>query len=66
MTAGQLAGAGVIALAGPLGYPAFALLYAGSAGLRVIAFRQAGGVDMRPAERPLKEATAESGATAVA
>lgn len=61
MTAGQLAGAGVIAAAGPLGYPAFALLYAGSAVLRVIAFRQAG----RP-DAPQKEATAELGATAVA
>ena len=41
MTVGQLGGAAVIAGAGPLGYPAFAALYATSTFLRVVAFRQA-------------------------
>lgn len=41
MTLGQLFGAGVIALAGPV-MPAFAGLYAASAAIRVIAFRDAG------------------------
>ena len=41
MTAGQIAGAGVIAVAGQFGYPAFAVLYAGSAALRVLAYRRA-------------------------
>ena len=61
MTLGQLAGAGVVAVGGPLGYPAFALLYASSAAVRVIAYRQAG--DPMPAPQ---SATAEAGASAVA
>lgn len=43
MTAGQLAGAAVIAVAGPLGYPAFAALYAASTSMRVVAYREAAG-----------------------
>ena len=42
MTAGQVVGAAVVALGGPLGYPCFAFLYAGSAALRIAAYRQAG------------------------
>ena len=42
MTAAQFVSAGVIAVAGPLGYPAFAFLYAGSSVLRMAAFRSAG------------------------
>jgi hypothetical protein len=42
MTLGQLVGAGVIAVGGPIGYPAYAVLYASSAVVRVIAYRQAG------------------------
>jgi len=41
MTGGQVASAAVIAVAGPFGYPAFGLLYTGSALLRVVAYRQA-------------------------
>lgn len=41
MTAGQLVSAGVIAVGGPFGYPAFALLYAASASARIAAFRAA-------------------------
>lgn len=61
MTAGQLAGAGLLAVAGPLGYPAFAALYASSAAVRVIAYRRAG----EPLPAP-QSATAEAGASAVA
>jgi hypothetical protein len=50
MTAGQLGGAAVIAVAGPFGYPAFAALYAASATLRVVAFRRA---DAAPRPRSL-------------
>jgi MFS family permease len=39
MTIGQLAGAAVIGVGGPIGYPAFAALYATSAAIRVIAYR---------------------------
>ena len=39
MTAGQMIGAGILAVAMPLGYPAFAILYATSSTLRVLAFR---------------------------
>ena len=42
MTGAQFASAGVVAIAGPLGYPAFAFLYAGSTVLRVLAYRDAG------------------------
>ena len=62
MTIGQVAGAGVIAVAGPLGYPCFAFLYAGSAMLRVVAYRYAARV---PAGVP-QSTTAEAGASAVA
>ncbi len=41
MTAGQLVGAGVLAVLGPLGYPAFAVLYAASATVRVVAYAHA-------------------------
>lgn len=41
MAAGQLAAGGVLAAGGPLGYPVFALLYAASSGLRVLAHRAA-------------------------
>jgi hypothetical protein len=41
MTVGQLASAGVVALGGSFGYPAFALLYLVSSGMRVVAFRRA-------------------------
>jgi len=41
MTCGQLASGGVLAVGGPLGYPAFALLYGISSGLRVVAHRAA-------------------------
>jgi hypothetical protein len=60
MTVAQLAGAGIVAVSGPLGYPAFALLYAGSAAIRVVAYRRA---DDAPARQV---ATAEAGASAVA
>ncbi|HUR17247.1 MAG TPA: hypothetical protein VMZ33_08165 [Candidatus Limnocylindrales bacterium] len=39
MTVGQTIGAGILAVAMPLGYPAFAILYATSSTLRVLAFR---------------------------
>jgi hypothetical protein len=42
MTGAQFASAGVVAIAGPFGYPAFAFLYAGSSVLRAIAYRDAG------------------------
>ncbi|HUG47174.1 MAG TPA: hypothetical protein VMP67_02055 [Candidatus Limnocylindria bacterium] len=54
MTAGQVAAGGVLAVAGPLGYPAFALLYGISCGLRVLAHRQA--APTRLAERPRRAA----------
>lgn len=41
MTAAQFMSAGVVAVGGPLGYPAFAFLYAGSTVLRVVAWRRA-------------------------
>lgn len=41
MTFAQFVGAGVVAAGGPLGYPCFAALYAGSAVLRIVAYRQA-------------------------
>jgi hypothetical protein len=60
MTGAQFASAAVVAIGGPFGYPAFALLYAGSTLLRVMAYRDAGvpvaGV------KPLK--AAEAGASA--
>jgi hypothetical protein len=72
MTFGQLVGAGVVAVGMPIGYPAFALLYATSAGLRVIAHRAAAPRRMtQPAtafipEFVEHETTTEAGATAVA
>ena len=62
MTAGQIASAAVIGVAGPLGYPAFALLYSGSAVLRVIAYRQSA----PPAVPAHAKAAAEAGASAAA
>jgi MFS family permease len=62
MTIGQVAGAGVIALGGPLGYPFFAFLYAGSAMLRVVAYRYAAPT---PAGAP-SSAPVEAGVSAVA
>lgn len=50
MTAAQFMSAGVVAVGGPLGYPAFALLYAGSTVMRVMAYRRAGAP--LPAEQP--------------
>jgi hypothetical protein len=41
MTAGQILGAGVIAVGGPFGYPAFGALYAASAAFRIAAYRSA-------------------------
>lgn len=41
MTAGQVVGAAVLAAGGPFGYPAYALLYGLSTGLRLTAFRLA-------------------------
>lgn len=64
MTAGQIAGAAVIAVAGPLGYPCFALLYVTSASLRVIAYRQAG--KPLPASAPLVPADDAGTAVGVA
>ena len=61
MTIGQLAGAGVIAIGGPISYPAFAALYATSAVVRVIAFRQ-----FRDRPTAQQETTAEAPASAVA
>jgi hypothetical protein len=74
MTVGQLASAGVIAVGMPLGYPAFAALYAASTALRVMAYRASAPV--KPSDQlaaaPLTvvaaghETTAEAPATAVA
>jgi hypothetical protein len=41
MAGGQLVSGAVLAVGGPLGYPAFALLYGASSGLRVLAHRLA-------------------------
>jgi hypothetical protein len=61
MTFAQILSAGVIAVGGPLGYPAFAFLYAGSTAFRVIAYRHA------PAQAAAPQTmTAEAGAPAVA
>ena len=62
MTTGQVASAAVIAVAGPFGYPAFGLLYVGSALLRVVAYRQAA----PPVITGQPSAAAESGASAAA
>ena len=57
MTIGQLlGGAAVIAGAGPLGYPAFAALYAASASLRVAAFRQAAAAPVSPPQQAPQQA----------
>jgi len=60
MTVAQFTSAGVVAVAGPLGYPAFAFLYAGSTVLRIAAYRQAG------APAPEVRVMAEAGASAAA
>ena len=62
MTAAQIMSAGVVAVAGPLGYPAFAFLYAGSSVLRVVAWREAGA---RAGVEPVQAAT-EAGASVAA
>ncbi len=62
MTAAQFMSAGVIAVAGPFGYPCFAFLYVGSTVLRVVAWRDAG----EPAASPQPETGAELGVPAVA
>jgi hypothetical protein len=62
MTAAQFASAGIVAVAGSLGYPAFAFLYVGSSVLRVVAYRRADA----PASAARAVATAEAGASAVA
>lgn len=75
MTVGQLIGAGVVAVGMPFGYPAFALLYGISSGIRVIAYRQAAPRDVSALSKPAvagtesvsgHETTAEAGAAAVA
>ena len=62
MTVAQIASAGVVAVAGPLGYPAFAFLYAGSSALRVVAWRGAGA----PAPVEQVRAATEAGASVAA
>ena len=57
MTLGQLFGAGVIAVAGPA-FPAFAGLYAASAAIRVVAFREA--LDRTPAAPQPVEVSAQA------
>jgi hypothetical protein len=52
MTLGQLAGAGVIGVAGAV-FPAFAVLYATSATIRIVAWRSAG-------EKPAKTSAADT------
>jgi hypothetical protein len=64
MTAAQFVSAGVIAVAGPLGYPAFAFLYAGSSVLRMAAFRSAGAAATAP--HSVTSSQVESGAPAIA
>jgi MFS family permease len=59
MTAAQFMSAGVVAIAGPIGFPAFAFLYAGSSVLRVSAWRAAGAP--AGAQRPL--AVTDAGAS---
>jgi hypothetical protein len=54
MTVGQMIGAGILAVAMPLGYPAFAVLYATSTSFRVIAFRLS-----RPAAEPTTRPTSQ-------
>jgi len=56
MTFAQCLSAGVVAVAGHLGYPAFAFLYAGSSVVRLAAFRRAG----TPAAAPQSIAVAGS------
>ena len=65
MTLGQLAGAGVVAVGMPFGYPAFALLYAVSSALRVAAYRIAETRSAAPVTAH-ESKTAEAEATAVA
>ena len=70
MTAGQLVGSVVIAAGMSIGYPAFALLYATSSAIRVVAWRQARPIETQATVRPAltrggNEKTAEAEATAV-
>ncbi|MEO6349277.1 MAG: hypothetical protein ABIP53_01375, partial [Candidatus Limnocylindrales bacterium] len=66
MTVGQLIGAGVIAVGMPLGYPAFAVLYATSSALRVVAHRASAPAREIAAPAPGRATIAEAPATAVA
>jgi hypothetical protein len=70
MTIGQITGAAVLAVLGPVGYPAFAALYAASATVRVLAFAQASPVSqVSPAPEPSthpESQTAEVPSSAVA
>ncbi len=52
MTAGQVVGSAVIAAGMSIGYPAFALLYATSSVIRVVAWRQAAAVRHAGSARP--------------
>jgi hypothetical protein len=62
MTVAQIASAGIVAVAGSVGYPAFAFLYIGSSVLRVVAYRHAD--TAAPAAQ--QRAAAEAGASAAA
>ena len=62
MTVAQIMSAGVVAVAGPFGFPAFAFLYAGSSVVRVAAWRDAGA----RADGVRPQATPEAGASVAA
>ena len=64
MTVAQFASAGAVAVAGPLGYPAFAFLYVGSALLRVVAFRDARTVTTGAQAKATAEAAASASVAA--
>jgi hypothetical protein len=72
MTAAQIISAAVIGLAGSLGYPAFAFLYAGSSVIRVAAYRQADvsqpqpGPQLQPEPQLQPTTVVEAGAPAIA
>jgi len=72
MTAGQIVGAGVVAVGMPIGYPAFAFLYGISSVVRVIAWRAAAAPRAIAVEASAlqpttleNQKTAEAGASAV-
>ena len=58
MTAAQAMSAGVVAVGGPIGYPAFAFLYVGSSAMRVLAYRRAGAARPAAARSVVNDATA--------